>query len=145
MNDRAGSVSLAIPRTSCPVPASIGATAADTSPSDAARPESAAVESAIMIHPSSATSADDVVAYRVGDLVMAANAGYGESTLDMTGGAASDGAWSVIADSTDALSGRATPPDADAETVGHGACGTAAVTLPARSFTVWRLRADDAQ
>ena len=76
---------------------------------------------------------------------MAANAGYGESALDMTGGAASDGAWSVIADSTDALSGRATPPDADAETVGRGACGTAAVTLPARSFTVWQRCAGDAQ
>ena len=90
-------------------------------------------------------SADDVVAYRVGDLVMAANAGYGESALDMTGGAASDDEWSVIADSTDALSGRATPPDADAETVGRGACGTAAVTLPARSFTVWQRCAGDAQ
>ena len=50
-------------------------------------------------------SADDVVAYRVGDLVLAANAGYGESTLDMTGGAASDGEWAVVADSTDALAG----------------------------------------
>ena len=89
-------------------------------------------------------SADDVVAYRVGDLVMAANAGYGESTLDMTGGAASDGEWAVVADSTDALAGRATPPDAGAET-GHGARGTATVTLPARSFTVWQRCVDDAQ
>ena len=89
-------------------------------------------------------SADDVVAYRVGDLVMAANAGYGESTLDMTGGAASDGEWAVVVDSTDALAGRATPPAAGAET-GHGARGTATVTLPARSFTVWQRCAGDAQ
>lgn len=92
-------------------------------------------------------SADDVVAYRVDDLIMAANAGYRESALDVA-----DDGWIMIADSTAALSGRAAsegdvsaavaPMDAG---TGHDVRGIARLTLPARSFTVWRLRADDAQ
>ena len=87
------------------------------------------------------------MAYRVDDLIMAANAGYRESALDVA-----DDGWIMIADSTAALSGRAAsegdvsaavaPMDAG---TGHDVRGIARLTLPARSFTVWRLRADDAQ
>ena len=92
-------------------------------------------------------SADDVVAYRVGDLIMAANAGYRESALDVA-----DDGWIMIADSTAALSGRAAsegdvsvavaPMDAG---TGHDVRGIARLTLPARSFTVWQRCAGDAQ
>ena len=92
-------------------------------------------------------SADDVVAYRVDDLIMAANAGYRESALDVA-----DDGWIMIADSTAALSGRAAsegdvsvavaPMDAG---TGHDVRGIARLTLPARSFTVWQRCAGDAQ
>ena len=92
-------------------------------------------------------SADDVAAYRVDDLIMAANAGYRESALDVA-----DDGWIMIADSTAALSGRAAsegdvsvavaPMDAG---TGHDVRGIARLTLPARSFTVWQRCAGDTQ
>ncbi|WP_289094365.1 alpha-amylase family glycosyl hydrolase [uncultured Bifidobacterium sp.] len=79
----------------------------------------------------------EVAAYRVGDLVIAANAGYRPDELAVSsGGAEADAAlWRRIADSTQALA------CGGGSQVTVGPSGAVVLQLPERSFVIWQAPA----